>query len=214
MLEKKAKEQAEEQRLLASKKEIFSKNRKGWKITVFQLPESNTTFSKKFLAECTKDKELLQTVWFYNTQGDAYSQACNLADNFEMQQEKFLIFLEHYTVMKPLYLMIIYLSGGDQHNCYLKTHQESKENFTGISFWNGFDFEIINALVAEGLLELSNSRKTLIMNKTGMKLARDLLQKINLDGVDRLLEQRDYHEEYINHISELDMMEYEEEEEQ
>lgn len=154
LLENKAKEQAETQRLLINKKEIFSKNRKDWKITVFELPESDI-FGKNFLAECTKEPDLIKTTWFYKNQEEAYRRACNLADEFEVQQESLRIFMEHYAVMKPLYLMIIYLSSGDQHNEYLNNSREkSKENFTGVNCWNGFDFEIINALVAEGLLEL------------------------------------------------------------
>ena len=43
------------------------------------------------------------------------------------------------------------------------------ENFKGISFWNGFDFNIVNDLQAKGLLELSTTRKTLTMTKKGMK---------------------------------------------
>ncbi|MCW5313762.1 hypothetical protein GTQ43_08070 [Nostoc sp. KVJ3] len=50
LLEKKAKEQAEEERLLANKKEIRSENRKDWKITVFELPESDI-FGKRFVSD-------------------------------------------------------------------------------------------------------------------------------------------------------------------
>ena len=211
LLEAKTKEQAEKQRLLANKKEIHSKNRKGWKITVFKLPESDI-FGKKFIAQCTKEPELLKTTWFCETQGEVYSRACNIIDEFDIQQERLRIFMEHYAVMKDLYLMIIYLSSGDQHNRYINNNREnSKENFTGVSCWNGFDFEIINALVAEGLLELSTTRKRMTMNKKGMKAARQILQRINIDGVERLLEQREYHEEYINHTSKLDIMQDEEE---
>lgn len=211
--EKKAKEQAETQKLLTNKKEIFSKNRKDWKITVFELSKSDI-FGKNFLAECTKEPDLIKTTWFYKNQEEAYRRACNLADEFEVQQESLRIFMEHYAVMKPLYLMIIYLSSGDQHNQYLNNSREkSKENFTGVNCWNGFDFEIINALVAEGLLEFSSNKNKLIMKKQAMKAAREVLNKINIDGVDRLLEQREYHEEYINYISELDIMDEEEEEE-
>ncbi|MBD2498532.1 hypothetical protein [Nostoc sp. FACHB-280] len=113
--------------------------------------------------------------------------------------------MEYYAVMKPLYLMFIYLSSGDQHNRYINNSRDkSKENFTGISGWNGFDFEIINELVEEGLLELSDSKKTLTMNKRAMEIAREILKKVNIQGVDRLLEQREYHEEYINYISKLE----------
>lgn len=122
--------------------------------------------------------------------------------------------MEHYAVIKDLYLMIIYLSNGDKHNHYLNNNREkSKENFTSVSCCNGFDFEIINGLVAEGLLELSTTKKSMTMKKKGMKAAREVLQKTNIDGVNRLLEQREYHEEYINYKSQLDIMEEQEEEE-
>ncbi|WP_445627210.1 hypothetical protein [Nostoc sp. DSM 114167] len=214
LLENKAKKQAENERLLANKKEVRSENRKEWKITVFELNESDI-FGKNFIAECTKEPDLQEKTSFCNTKGDAYSQACDLVDHFEIQQESLRIFMEHYAVMKDLYLMIIYLSSGDQHNQYLNNiRRNSKENFTGVSCWNGFDFKIIDALEAEGLLELSSTKKNLTMNKKGMKAAINILQKINLDGVDRLLEQRKYHEEYINYKSQLDIMEEQEEEEE
>ncbi|MEH1858766.1 MAG: hypothetical protein V7L21_12320 [Nostoc sp.] len=215
LLEAKIKEQAEKQRLLANKKEIHSKNRKGWKITIFKLPESDITFGKNFLAECTKEPELLQNIWFCNNKGDAYSRACSFVDEFETKEEQLSIFIEHYTVMKDLYLMIIYLSSVDQHNRYLNNSREkSQENFTGISCWNRFDFDIVNALIAEALLEFSSNKKSLIMNKKGMKAAREILQRINIDRVERLLEQREYHEEYINYTSQLDIMQEQEEDEE
>ncbi|WP_445634812.1 DUF6429 domain-containing protein [Nostoc sp. DSM 114161] len=182
LLEKKAKEQAEEERLLANKKEIRIENRKGWKIVVFELSESDT-FGKKFIAQSTKKPNLEKITGFSNTKGDAYSQACSFVDQFEIQQENLRIFQEHYAVMKPLYLMIIYLSSGDNHNKYLNNNNnrdKSKENFTGVSFWNGFEFKIIDTLVAEGLLEISERKTTLTMNKKGMKLARDILKKLIL----------------------------------
>ena len=128
-------------------------------------------------------------------------------------EEKSKIFAEHYAVMKYLYLAIIYLSSGDQHNYYINNSSEnSQENFTGVSGWNGFEFEIIDALEAEGLLELSSTKRTLSMNKKGMKAAREFLRRINIDGFERLLEQRDYHEEYINYTSQFDTMQEEEDE--
>ncbi|ACC84590.1 hypothetical protein [Nostoc punctiforme] len=200
LLENKAKKQAKNEKLLANKTEVLSENRKDWKITVFELTESDI-FGKSFIAECTKEPDLQEKTSFCNTKGDAYSQACNLVDQFEIKQESLRIFREHYAVIKPLYLMIIYLSSVDQHNEYLNNNREkSKENFTGVNCWNGFDFDIINALVAEGLLEFSSNKNKLIMKKQAMNVAREVLKKINIDGVDKLLEQREYHEEYINYI--------------
>ncbi|MBD2607352.1 hypothetical protein H6G81_23185 [Scytonema hofmannii FACHB-248] len=214
LAEEKAIKQAERERLLANKKELYSKNRQGWTITVFELPESDK-YGNKFVAQCTKEAELQQTTYFSNTAGDSYSQACSLVDEFEIRQDQLRLFMENYKVIKPLYLMLIYLSGWDEYNPYLVNpkNKHCKDNFVGISFWNGFNFEIVNRLEAEGLLELSTTRKTLTMTKKGMKEARDILLHINLDGVGSLLKQREYHEEYINYQSQLNILQEEQEEE-
>ncbi|MEQ9670497.1 hypothetical protein [Coleofasciculus sp. G2-EDA-02] len=105
--------------------------------------------------------------------------------------------------------MLIYLSGRDEYNPYLENYQEKpcRENFIGVRFGvifyksKRFDYDIIAQLEKEGLLERSRTRKTLILLKKGMQVARDMLKTINIDGVERLLEQRNYHEDYINYKS-------------
>ncbi len=209
LAEETAREKAEIERLLANKKEISTKIRNGWKITIFEFAETDKD-GNKFIAEYSKEPDLKRTTCFSKTSSSVYGQACNLIDDFERKQKELRRFIEHYQVMKPLYLMLIYLSGCDEHNPDIGTSNEDhlldRENFTGISFWNGFDFKIVNYLELEGLLELSTTRKTLTMTKKGMKSARDILQIINLDGVETLLEQRQYHEDYINFKSRIDIM--------
>ena len=200
LAEERAKEQEEKERLLANKKELYSKNRQGWTITVFELLKADK-YGNKFVAQCFIEEELQQTP-FTKTPGESYSRGCSIVDEIERSKEELRCFMENYQVLKPLYLMIIYLSGWDDYNPYLGDSKNKccKENFTGIRFWKGFDFEIIKRLEAEGLLENSTyKKKTLIMTKKGMKLAREILQNINLDGVEVLLKKREYHEEYINY---------------
>jgi hypothetical protein len=194
-IEEKAKIQAERERLLANKKELYSKDKQGWKITVFELLESDK-HGNKFVAECTKEAELRDTTCFSKSPGESYSRACSFIDEFEKRQDKFKRFIENYQVLKPLYLMLIYLSGWDEYNPYMGNtkNQHSQENFIGVKFWNGFNFEILKQLEAEELLEFSTSRKTLTINKKGIKEARDILKRINLEGVEALLEQRKNHE--------------------
>lgn len=207
LAEERAREKAERENLIANKTEIFTKDRSGWKITVFELPATDK-YGNRFVAECTKEPELKQTTYFSKTQGDAYSQACNLVDEFEKEQQKIIRFLEYYIVLKPLYLMLIYLSGSDQYDPYLGKYKEKRcrENFIGINSWNGFDFEIINYLESEDLLQLSATRRSLTITKKGMKVARDSLKKINIEGLKRLLEEREYHEDYIHYQSDLDIL--------
>ncbi|MUG92878.1 hypothetical protein F7734_10620 [Scytonema sp. UIC 10036] len=150
------------------------------------------------------------------TPNEAYSQACQFVDEFETSQDQLRRFMENYQVLKPLYLMIMYLSSWDKYNSYLENLKNKRcpENFLGIEFWNGFDFEIVNRLEAEGLLEISTTKKTLRMNFEGMRQARNFLMQINLDGVETLLEQREYHEEYINCERLLDITSKHQEEEE
>jgi len=209
----KAEDKAKQERLLANKKELYSKIRQGWKITVYEFTEVDK-YGNKFVAQCTKESELEITTWFSKTANDAYSKACNLVDETESYKNQLTISMEHYKVLKPLYLMLIYLSGCDIYNPYRASfkNKNCKENFEGLSMWNGFDFDIINSLNQEGLIELSTTKKTLNMTIKGMEQARNILVKINLDGVEILLEQREHHEEYINYQKELDIFQEEEDE--
>jgi len=141
------------------------------------------------------------------TSEEAYGRACNLINEHEKQLQQYKSFIEHYQVLKPLYLMIIYLSGWDKDYDYLKSRQKKcgRENFIGIGFYNGFDYDIIAQLEKEELIERSSTRNSLILFKKGMQVARDMLKTINIDGVERLLEQKNYHEDYINYKSEDEM---------
>jgi len=99
--------------------------------------------------------------------------------------------------------MLIYLSGWDKYNPYLENYQEKpcKENFIGVGFYSGFDYDIIAQLEKEELLKRSSTGQSVILSTKGMQLARDMLKLINMDGVEKLLEQRNYHEDYINYKS-------------
>jgi len=194
-IEEKMKIQAEKERLLANKTELYSKDRKGWEITVFELPEPDK-YGDKFVAECTKEPDLRETTCFSRSPNESYGRACNFVDEMEKRQEQLNRFIENYQVLKPLYLMLIYLSGWDEYNPYVGNtkNKRSPENFIGVTFWNGFNFEILEQLESEELLEFSTTRKTLTINKKGIKEARDILKRINLEGVEALLDQGKHHE--------------------
>lgn len=202
LAEERARENAEMERLLSNKKELYSKNRSDWTIVVFEMLGTDK-YGNKFVAECTKNSGYKLTTQLSMTSQEAYSRACSLVDENEKQLQQYKSFIEHYQVLKPLYLMLIYLSGRDEYNPYLGNSPKKRciENFIGICFYNGFDYNIIEHLEKEGLIERSTTGKSLILFKKGMQVARDMLKTINIDGVERLLEQRNYHEDYINYKS-------------
>jgi len=114
-----AREQAEMEGLLSNKEELFSRNRKDWIIVVFEINEIGK-YARKFVAECTKSSGSKLTTQLSMTSEEAYGRACNLVDENEKQLQQDRSFIDHYQVLKPLYLMLIYLSGGDEHYDYLK----------------------------------------------------------------------------------------------
>ena len=211
LAEERATEEAERERLLSNKKELYSKNRSDWTIVVFDLLETDK-YGNKFVAECTKSSGFKLPPQLSKTSEEAYGRACNLINEHEKQLQQDRSFTEHYQVLKPLYLMLIYLSGKDEPNPYLENYQEKtcRENFIGVRFGvrfskkNIFGDKIIAQLEKEKLIERSSTRNSLILSKKGMQVARDILKTINMDGVERLLEQRNYHEDYINYKNQLE----------
>jgi hypothetical protein len=216
-----AKEKAEQERLLKNKTKHSHKTREDWTITIYKLPDSEM-YGKKYVAEARNENHLIQNFGLYHWKDNpnhVYSDMCNVVDEYINKEKKLISFLQDYKVFQPLYLMLLYLSGWDNHNEFLSINSDErgKETFTGVQSWIGLDFEILNFLEKEKLIEQpqrgdKNYKKVtyIELTKKGIKMARDFLKQTNLEGVDLLLSQRDYHEEYLNHQTRLDIRREEE----
>jgi hypothetical protein len=210
--EKEAREKAEREELFKSKKPVFSKIRGEWEITVFELPNS-PIYGKKFIARYSKNLEITlftdYSTWYSNSSKEAYDRACSSIDQLERKLQEEIAFQELYQVLKPLYLILIFLSGWNKYidipqkilNPELdnSVEKDGKENFLGVEFWNGLDFDILNRLKAEELLEFSSTRKSLYINKKAIKEARNVLKTLNLEGLENFLKKLKIHEEYLNY---------------
>ncbi|MDJ0598455.1 MAG: hypothetical protein QNJ37_06410 [Crocosphaera sp.] len=214
---KRQEEENERQRLIDNKilvkedKEV----RDNWILKIFKLPNSKI-FHNKYLAEgtLTGDDQLLLSSGFSKTLYEARNQVINSIDNFERQKQRELSFLKHYRVLKHIYLIFLYLSGWDNYNKFLSQSQEKrcKENFTGIESWIGLEYSILDKLEEQGLLEQPQTKgnnykkRTYVeLTKKGIRMTRELLKNLDLEGVDELLEDRDYHEEYLNYKTSIDL---------
>jgi hypothetical protein len=132
---------------------------------------------------------------------------------------------EEEKLLQSLYLMLLYISGGDEYNPYLANPYperpnsrswHSKETFVDLHSWIGLDFDILNRLEEGGFLEQpqrgGRKQRTYIqLNKKGMKRAREILREINLSGAKEALTARSHHEEYLNHKTRIDLMSEEQE---
>ncbi|WP_198648353.1 DUF6429 family protein [Cyanothece sp. BG0011] len=217
---KQQEEETEKQRLMDQKELVKQDNRirDNWIVKVFQLPKSERLkdLSQKYLAEGTLigDDQLLLSSHFSSNMYEARNQVINSIDNFERQQRKELSFLKHYKVLKQIYMIFLYLSGWDNYNKFLSQSQEKrcKENFTGVESWIGLEFSILDKLEEEGLLEQPQTKgnnykkRTYVqLTKKGIRMTRELLKNIDLEGVDELLEDREYHEEYLHYKTSIDL---------
>jgi len=214
-------QEKERKRLLTNKKLIDKKEDKGWEVLIFELPDSEM-FGKKYFAEAYKEeyKNLLdgyknegeiQLNNWVSSPSEAFSGISSCIYEKEKQVERLLLSIENYKLLKPIYLMFLYLSGWDEHFDSL-TKEKNKENFTGVESWIGLDYGFLDFLEEEGLIQQPQKRGKnykkvtyACMTKKGMKEVREILGSINLEGADRSLKNREYHEEYINHKSQRDL---------
>ncbi|ACB50944.1 hypothetical protein cce_1594 [Crocosphaera subtropica ATCC 51142] len=220
---RKYQEQENEEQKLMKKKKLIKEDteiRDNWSIKVFQLPESKilTNLSQKYLAKGTLiDDDKPSFISDYSEQFyQARDKIVSKIDQYYDQQEKELLELKEYKVFRQIYMIFLYLSGWDEYlDC--KHFEESekmkcKENFIGVKSWIDLKFSILDKLQEEGLLEQpqrqdNNRKKTTYvkLTKKGIRMTRDLLKNLDLEGVDELLEDREYHEEYLNYKTSIDL---------
>jgi hypothetical protein len=203
--EKQQKEKAEQERLLAQKRKRQQKEYKDWQITIFELPDSDL-FGKVFTAECTKEPnikiELGVTHYSPKSVQDAYRQAHSRMDSYDDFSKQQEANLRRYRGLRPLYLIMLYLSGWDKFLPGQYNEEDNEDNkpkkFLGVEFYNGLDYDILNQLTAEKLIEFSSSRKQLWLTPEAVKEARKIIKKLNFEEIKELLTERDYHEELLN----------------
>jgi hypothetical protein len=204
-------ETTEKNRLLDSKKQVEKSTRDNWEITVYELLPSDI-FGNKFIAMAKKEfgevdnkYQFEESTDFCDTFSQAYSTACNLADNRDRDEEREIEFQKRYRVLKPLYLVAIYLFSWDDF-CTLDRaprepearHQFYLEYFNGVSSY-GLEFDILNRLEKEGLMGFSNSKKTISINKDAVKQAVEAANRMNIPGTEDLLNDKVIHLECLDY---------------
>ena len=130
-------------------------------------------------------------------------------------------------LLQLLYLMVLYLRGGDAHNpCLADPYPDrpnsrswhTTETFTHLESYLKPDWDTLNALEAAGWIEQPQKFKKwhqqnyVCITKTGMQKARELLQSLPLEGVDAALNARARHQDYIVYKNRIDLLKEQEEE--
>jgi len=206
-------EQREKERLLANLKLFEKRNRKGWEVLIFELPDSNI-FDKKYVAIAQKDDikiENLDILYWGKTPNDAFGIVCSPIDSLEYRIKKAIELQERYLVLKSIYLMFLYLSGDDHYAEFCREDIENKEKFLGITSWINLDFDILDKLERDGFVSRrwpSNNATTL--TKKGILSAINCLKNLDLEEPEKSLlnlklQKKSYHEEYANYENKYDV---------
>ncbi len=207
--------QEEEERIKAKEKDRIDtliKNRvlleiidrENWHIKVFETFEIvDRIVDKSFFAEAVKldDPQTTIITDFFNKKKRAISEISSLIDNFEREQRK----QRNVKIISQIYLMYLYVSGGDKYNELSRDDpkKKDKETFLGIESWVA-DFDILPEIDKEGLIRQpqrmgKHPKKVTYIEFTrkGMQTAREALQKVDLEGLADFLREREYHEDYF-----------------
>jgi hypothetical protein len=130
---------------------------------------------------------------------------------------------EEEKLLRSFHLMLLYISGADEHSPYLANPfpkrpksrgWQSKETFVDLHCWTRLNFEVLDQLEDLGLLEQpqkgkGKQRSYVSLNKRGMRHARNLLKNITVEGTKEALAAKSRHEEYINYETPIDLAEAE-----
>lgn len=166
-------------------REVKVAEREGWTIKVFQ--EGN-----QFIAECSSPEgdTLCSPRWARLS--DAYSHGCNLVD----QAIRDAAVRAHDTFVKQFVLMLLYLTGGDVY---------SYGKFRGRESWINYDRDVLDMLENERLLEQPQKRTVTYISLTteGIRVARQLLQNVDLPGVNEFLASWEKHDRLLAERDEL-----------
>jgi DNA-binding PadR family transcriptional regulator len=92
----------------------------------------------------------------------------------------------------------LYVSGWDED--YELGHQS---RFRGRRAGKGHDFEILDLLTKDGLLEEQHNPKqikSVVLTPKGIKQARYILKNLNLEGIEELLQNHDNRDSLIEEL--------------
>jgi hypothetical protein len=143
-----------------------------------------------------------------------------------MQQEDITETNLEFELIKALYISLLYLLGGEEHNPYLadpyperpNSHRwHSKETFTHLSSYIKPSWELLNALEDEEWIEQPQKFKKwhqqnyVVVTKEGMRKAIDILDSLPLQGIAEALDCRNHHHDYLQHKNKIELMAEQEE---
>lgn len=177
---------------LPQRREVRVAERSGWTIRVFQEGDC-------FQAECISPEGNILRTCSDSRLSATYSKACSLVDDFISKAQTQAAGKRRNAVVKPLMLMLLYLTGDD--NYY-------NDRFLGRDSYINYDFGTLDQLESEKLLvqpQKGTRRRTYVsLTKEGIRTARDLLRSINFPGVDELLDDLEENDKLLDDSEEDD----------
>ena len=157
--------------------------RENWAVTIYTTPERSGFYTK-----CVSPTGKVFSTEICTQKGSAWQQGYKLVDDAIRKETT----RRYNAIALPLTLALLYVSGRDE---YYQGYSENPE-FRGRHAWKGYDFDILDLLENQGLIEKQNNRrhtKSVYLTTKGIKQARNLLRNLNLE-VEEFLQAHAEHE--------------------
>ncbi|NJK58238.1 MAG: hypothetical protein HC939_20800 [Pleurocapsa sp. SU_5_0] len=128
--------------------------------------------------------------------------------------------ITEYSLVEAIYLLFLYLHGSENHYESWaepfpprgsRSSWQNKNTFVDMESWINLQYDILDDLENKGLIrqpQKGSSRKGrtyALLNKKGMSAARNILEKLDINGAEEALKSRQHHEEYIKHKNKIEL---------
>jgi hypothetical protein len=130
--------------------------------------------------------------------GAAWQRGYNLVEQVEKEEQ-----MQRYrAVAAPLTLALLYVAGCDEYYEF-----EDKAQLRGRHAWKNHDWDILNLLTDQNLLEEQRNPKqikSVVLTPEGIKRAREVLSQLNLAGIEEFLKSHSNHDDLPDALEEDD----------
>jgi hypothetical protein len=153
-----------------------TRNYCNWSVTIYVGSEAVGFYTK-----CISPNGTILCTEICNDKGSAWQQGYNLVARAIKEERT----NRYNRIAIPLTLALLYVSGSDEED-----ELGHQSRFRGRRAGKGHDFEILDLLTEDGLLEEQRNPqqiKSVVLTPKGIKQARHILKNLNLEGIEEFL---------------------------
>jgi hypothetical protein len=174
-----------------------------WAVTIYADPAD-----EGFYTRCVSPSGLELCTEICHDKGAAWQCGYSLVEQVEKEEQ-----IQRYrAIAVPLTLALLYIAGWDEYYEF-----DDKSHLRGRRTWKNHDWDILNLLTDQRLLEEQRNPqqiKSVVLTPEGIKQARQILSRLNLEGIEEFLKAHSDHDDLPDALREGDTQDDDVEQEQ